>query len=419
MNLEEKGEGVRKGSLYMLFALSFVGVSLFLFQIISARKIGKSDFGKLGVFYSLFSFLADFLASGFRDFIAVSIPGIFEEEKLKEFIGKVFFSFLFYSLLFYLLLWIFSPFFLAKFFDQNILSFFLFSLCFIFLFSVMFIRGILFGFRRISYVAISQLTFGILILITGISLYFFKNSKIFHFELSYVISLFFPLPVTFYLVKRVSPIYLNFKNLINLKTPIYMSTINAILETYFYIGILLMKVKNTPYEQIGIFNAMLTFFMGVKTFYSAIFMPLLPNLSYVLAKKDRRLFKHYTKRVISLIIITFLIMFGLSITFLPSLWNFLFGKGFKFYKIDFILLSIIISIYLMLRLLSRIYFALKEISYIFYSFLAFLFLLPALFFLLPLSSLLAIEISFLITSSILLFILSFKIFIRPFKSANI
>lgn len=410
MNISEKGEGVRKGSFYMFLALSFTGASLFLFQILAARKIGKVEFGKLGVFYSLFTFLASFLASGFRDFIAVNLPGIFEEEKLKSFLKKVFFSFLFYSFIFYLLLWIISPLFLYRFFDKDILTFFLFSLCFLFLFSLMFIRGILFGFRKISYVAISHSIFGFFILLTGIFFYFFK-SNIFHFEFSYLLSLLVPFPITLYLIKRLSPLYfnLNLRNVIPFKNPILMSTINSILETYFYVGILLMKIKNTPYSQIGLFNAILTFFMGIKTLYTAIFMPLLPNLSYAISQKNERLFKHYIKRVVTLIILTLLILLILSFNFLPSLWNLLFGKEFYFYKIDFILISIIISVYLALRLLSRAFFAIKEVNYIFASFIVFLFLLSIIFFLLPFKPLLSIEISFLISSLIVLLVLYLKI----------
>lgn len=411
MSIPDQGEGVRKGSFYMLIALSITGVSLFLFNVLAARSIGKSEFGKLGVFYSLFSFIASFLASGFRDLIAVTIPGIREKKTLNKFLEKTFSSFLFYFIIFYILVWVLSPAFIQRFFDTQITSFSLFSLCFIFLFSLMFTRGILLGFRKISYVAISHSIYGILILITGIFFYL-TSGRLFHFESAYLFSLLIPIPVTIYLLKKISPLKLNFnlKNIISPWNPLLMSTINSILEAYFYIGILLMKIKNSPYSEIGLFNATLTFFMGVKTFYSAIFMPLLPNLSYAISKKDKRLFIHYIKRIGILIMLTLIILLILSSTFLPSLWNMIFGKGFYFQKIDFILISIIISLYLLLRLFSRAFFAIKEINYIFFSFIIFTVLLALLFFLSPLSPIISIEISFLLSSFITLLFLYLRIY---------
>ncbi len=386
MSIPDQGEGVRKGSFYMLIALSITGVSLFIFNVLAARSIGKSEFGKLGVFYSLFSFIASFLASGFRDLIAVTIPGIHEKTTLNKFLEKSLSSFLFYFIIFYILIWVLSPVLINKFFDNHITNFSLFSLCFIFLLSLMFIRGILLGFRKISYLAISHSIYGIFTLLTGIFFYLISG-KLFHFEFAYLLSLLIPIPVTIYLLKKISPLKFNFnfKNIIFPGNPLLMSTINSILESYFYIGILLMKVKNSPYSDIGLFNATLTFFMGVKTFYSAIFMPLLPNLSYAISKKDKRLFIHYIKRISILIIFTLIAFLILSSTFLPSLWNMIFGKGFYFQEIDFILISIIISLYLLLRLFSRAFFAIKEISYIFISFVIFIFLLTLLFFLFPFS----------------------------------
>lgn len=410
MNQNSKGEGIIKGSFYMILALGITGFSLFLFQILAARKIGKEEFGKLSIFYSLFFLLADFFSSGFRDFLSVELPKISDKEKLKDFLKKFFSSFIFYSILFYILLLLFSPIFVKKFFDENFLTFFLFSLCFLFMFSTIFLRGAILGFRKISYVAISNLSFGILIFILGIYFYL-KESKLIHFEISYLISVSLTFPLTLYLLKRLSPFYFSFnlKEIIFPKNPLMMSSVNSILESYFYIGIILMKIKNSPYGDIGTLSAILTFFLGIKTLYTGIFIPLLPNLSYVLWVEKKEKFYKYLKVVGILIILTFLLLLILSLTILPSLWQIFFGKGYKFQKIDFVLISIIISIYLMIRLLSRAFFAMREINYIFFTIILFLILLSLIFFLLPLKPLISIEISFLFSSLVSLLLLYLKL----------
>ncbi|MEO0259648.1 MAG: hypothetical protein ABIM77_02775 [candidate division WOR-3 bacterium] len=419
MNQNSKGEGIVKGSFYMILALGITGFSLFLFQILAARKIGKEEFGKLSIFYSLFFLLADFFSSGFRDFSSVELSKIFDKEKLKDFLKKYFSSFIFYSIAFYTLIFLLSPLFLKKFFDKNFVNFFLFSLCFLFMFSTIFLRGALLGFRKISYVAISNLSFGILILISGLYFYL-RESKLIHFEISYLISVFLTFPLTLYLLKRLTPFYLsfNFKEIILPKNPLMMSSVNSILESYFYIGIILMKIKNAPYGDIGTLSAILTFFLGIKTLFTGIFIPLLPNLSYVLSLEKKEKFYKYIKLTGFLIILTLLLLLILSFTILPSLWQIFFGKGYKFQKIDFVLISIIISIYLMIRLLSRAFFAIKEINYIFFTIIIFLILLSLVFFLLPLKPLISIEISFLFSSFIVFFLLYLRLKNFSFKISS-
>jgi O-antigen/teichoic acid export membrane protein len=407
--MQQKREGLLKGSIYMIFALAFNGISLFLFQILSARSIGKEEFGKLSLFYSLFFFLADFLSSGFRDFSASYLPEIQKKEIKEEFLKKYFFSFSFYSIFFYVLLWIFSPFLIKKFFEGKTLNFFIFSLCFLFMFSTIFLRGLLLGFLKITYVAFSNISFGITLIVFGI-IFYLKKGKLIHFQISYLISTFLTFPITIYFLKKISNFYFstNFKSLIFPKIPLMMSTVNSILESYFYIGIILMKIKNIPYSEIGILSAILTFFLGIKTIYTGIFIPLLPNLSYALSENKKQKFYKYLKIVTILIITTLLILLISSITFLPSLWQFFFGKGFKFKKLDFSLISIIVSIYLIIRLLSRAFFAIKEIKYIFFSSIFFLLLLLIFFLIIPLSGIKIFEISFLISSIILFLILFLK-----------
>ncbi len=358
-----KGEGVIRGSIYIIIGQVIAGIFLFLFQILTGRWLGVKYYGILNILYSYILVFNVFMTNGVTHGLTRYISFFQAKDlknKIKDTIQISSLIYLIFILFFLLIAIIFRKKILNNFFNNMETLYFQFILGVLSLSLYSFYDGLLRGNRRFY---ISSIGFVIkalsMLIIVFLIIPCLKLLKI-HAGWSFVIAPIIPI-FYFKMVLKNTIISPDFKNPNEFDTKIVkfiiMSCIIAVLNTWIVrSGPILLKVvgKANSDSLAGLFSATMMPLNFVRTLVLAFLGALFPNLTRAYSLKNENLIKRYTYKSLG-VVIMLVVSVTLFYYFLgPQTIKLLYGKDFSISRSTAFILSLAISLLLLGMLLSRI-----------------------------------------------------------------
>ena len=360
---DNKGEGVIRGSIYIIIGQLIAGVFLFLFQTLTGRWLGVKYYGILNILYSYILVFNVFMTNGVTHGLTRYIS-FFQAKDLKTKIkDTIQISSLIYliSMLFFLLIVIiFRKKILNNFFNNMETIYFQFLLGVLSLSVYTFYDGLLRGNRRFY---ISSIGFSIkalsMLLIVFLIIPILKLLKI-HAGWSFVIAPIIPIFYFKMALKNtiVSPDFKNPNEFdIEIVKFIIMSCLIAALNTWIVrSGPILLKVvgKENSDSLAGLFSATMMPLNFIRTLVLSLLGALFPNLTRAYSLKNENLIKRYTYKSLGVVIILVVSVILFYYFLGPQTIRLLYGKDFSISRYNTTILSLAISLLLLGMLLSRI-----------------------------------------------------------------
>ncbi len=360
---KKDGEGVVRGSIYIITGQIIAGIFLFLFQTLTGRWLGVKYYGIFNILYSHIVIFNVFMTTGVTHGLTRYIS-FFQakglKNKIKDTIQISSLIYLILILFFLLIIIIFREKILNNFFNNIETIYLQFILGVLSLSLYNFYDGLLRGNRRfyISSIGFIIKALSMLIIICLI-IPCLKLLKI-HAGWSFVISPIIPIFYFKMALKNriVSPDFQNPNEFdIEIIKFIIMGCLIAVLNTWIVrSGPILLKVvgKENSDSLAGLFSATMMPLTFARTLVIAFLGALFPNLTRAYSLKDENLIKRYTYKSLGIVIILAISEILFYYFLGPQTIKLLYGKDFFISRSTAFILSIAMSLLLLGMLLSRI-----------------------------------------------------------------
>jgi stage V sporulation protein B len=357
------GEGVIKGSIYIIIGQGVAGIFLFLFQTLTGRWLGVKYYGIINILYSAIIISNVFITDGVSHGLAKYIS-LFQAKNLKKKIeDTIQISFLIYLILiltFLLVAIIFRKKILNNFFNNMELIYFHFILGVLSLSLYSFYNGLLRGYRRFRTFSIGFTINSIsMLIILLLVIPYLKLQKI-HAGWSFVISPIIPI-IFFKLAIKNKITFPDLKKPCKLNPDIVkftlMSCLIAVLTTWIVrSGPILLKIVGDGNSDslAGLFSAVMMPLNLLRTVIISFLGALFPNLTRAYSLNDENLIRRYVYKSLGIVmlitasVILFYYFLG------PQIIRLLYGEEFSVSRSIAFILSIAMSFLLLGTLLSRI-----------------------------------------------------------------
>ncbi len=350
--------GLVANSIFVFFYLSLVG-----------KKAGPEILGMVGVFYSFYMFISFLFGSGFRDYVVRKISKYAaknEYKKVKNLVDEAVSYLIFVLILNIFLFLIFNWLILKKLFNGNYFLFFSSFLCFFLLTFGIVGRGFVVGKKIFSAFGILFFLRGFLLFFSGLFFYIKGLKDLKFYIYPFIIAEFSNFILyAFYLIYLKRGIFFKINFNLPLNEIFSMSFSNSVLNSFFTLPLILLKIKNVSENLIGNFTAEISAFRGLRVFFASFFVPAYPAISSSYYKGDKKNFRKIIYLSFSLIF-----FFVAIFTFFIVLWgqSFLYiffpKKDFIFYKKEFLLLSVSLLFHLITRFFTRVFFGSERHNFV-------------------------------------------------------
>lgn len=357
------GEGVIKGSIYIIIGQVIAGIFLFLFQTLTGRWLGVKYYGILNILYSSIIiskvFITDGVTHGLTRYISF-FQAKDLKEKIKDAIQISSFIYLIMILIFLLFAIIFREKMLNTFFNNMEIIYFQFVLGVLSLSFYYFYNGLLRGNRRFSIFSIGSVINAIsMLLIICLLIPYLKLQKV-HAGWSFVISPLIPI-LYFRLALKNKIITPDLQNPSRFDSGIVqfiiMSTLIAALNTWIVrSGPILLKIvgKGNSDSLAGLFSATIMPLNLVRALNISFLGALFPNLTRAYSLENENLIRRYTYKSLGVVIIMAISITLFYYFFGAQTIRLLYGKEFSVSQSIAFILSLGMSLLLIGMLLSRI-----------------------------------------------------------------